>query len=191
MRRREFITLLGAATTWPLAVSAQQPAMPVIGFLNGQSLEQWADQLAAVRKGLSETGYAEGRNLAIEFRFAENRPDRLPELAADLVRRQVQMIVASGGEVAARAATAATSTIPIAASFGGDPVESGFVASLNRPGGNITGVSLFNVELVGKQFEILRSAFPGVMMVGVLANTKTPIPNACYGQPKRPPPSSG
>jgi putative ABC transport system substrate-binding protein len=174
MRRRAFIAALGGAAAWPLAARAQQAAMPVVGFLNGQSLKQWADQLAAVRKGLSETGYAEGRNLAIEFRFAENRPDRLPELAADLVRRQVQVIVASGGDVAARAATAASSTIPIAASFGGDPVETGFVASLNRPGGNITGVSLFNVELVGKQFEVLRSALPGVMMVGVLANAKNP-----------------
>jgi putative tryptophan/tyrosine transport system substrate-binding protein len=175
MRRREFIALLGgAAAAWPLAARAQQPAMPVIGFLNGQSLEQWADQVAAVRKGLSETGYAEGRNLAIEFRFAENRPDRLPELAGDLVRRQVQVIVAGGGDVATRTAMAATSTIPIAASFGGDPIENGFVASLNRPGGNITGVSLFNVELVGKQFEVLRSALPGVMMVGVLANAKNP-----------------
>jgi putative ABC transport system substrate-binding protein len=177
VKRRAFITLLGgAAVAWPLGARAQQ-AIPVIGFLNGQSLEQWADQVAAVRKGLSETGYAEGRNLAIEFRFAENRPDRLPALAADLVRRQVQVIVASGGDAAARAAMAATSTIPIASSFGGDPVENGFVASFNRPGGNITGVSLLNVELVGKQFEVLRSALPGVMMVGVLANPKNPNTN--------------
>jgi ABC-type uncharacterized transport system substrate-binding protein len=164
MKRRAFISLPGGAAAWPVVARAQQPAMPVIGFLIGQSLEQWADQVAAVRKGLSENSYAEGRNLTIEFRFAQNQPDRLPGLAADLVRRQVQAIVTSGGDVAARAAMAATSTIPIVASFGGDPVENGFVASLNRPGGNVTGVSLFNVELVGKQFEVFFRALPSVRL---------------------------
>jgi putative ABC transport system substrate-binding protein len=173
VKRRAFITLLGsAAAAWPLAARAQQPAMPAIGFLCGQSMDEWVEQVTAVRKGLSESGYVEGRNVRIEFRFAQNQPDRLPALANDLVAHQVLLIIASGGDVAVRAAKAATSTIPIAASFGGDPVETGLVASLNRPGGNITGVSLFNLELVGKQFEVLRRAFPTVRMVGLLVNTK-------------------
>jgi putative ABC transport system substrate-binding protein len=175
VRRREFITLLGgAAATWPLAARAQQPVMPVIGFLNGQSPEAWANLTAAFQKGLSENGYREGSNLRIEFSFAQNRPDRLPGLAADLIKRQVQVIAACGGDVAARAAKAATSTIPIVATFGGDPVESGFVVSLNRPGGNMTGVSLFNVELVGKQMEVLHRTLPGITKVGVLVNDKNP-----------------
>jgi putative tryptophan/tyrosine transport system substrate-binding protein len=123
---------------------------------------------------LSEGGYAVGRNLTIEFRFAQDRPDRLPGLAADLIKHQVQLIVTSGGEVAARAAMAATSTVPIIATFGGDPVESGFVVSINRPGRNVTGVSLFNVELVAKQLEMLHQALPGVMEVSVLANGTNP-----------------
>jgi putative ABC transport system substrate-binding protein len=173
MRRREFIALLGSgAAAWPFAARAQQSAMPVIGFLCGQSIEEWAEQVTAARKGLSESGYVEGRNVRIEFRFAQNQPDRLPGLASDLVTHKVLLIIASGGDAAARAAKAATSTIPIAASFGGDPVETGLVASLNRPGGNITGVSLFNVELVGKQFEVLRRAFPTARMVGLLVNIK-------------------
>ncbi len=147
--------------------------MPVIGFLNGQSAEAWANLTDAFRKGLSESGYTEGRNLRIEFHFAQNRSDQLPGLAADLIKRSVQVIVASGGDVAARAAKAATSTTPIVATFGGDPVESGLVASLNRPGGNVTGVSLFNVELVGKQMDVLHRALPGVTRVAILLNDKT------------------
>jgi putative tryptophan/tyrosine transport system substrate-binding protein len=175
MRRRDFLSLsVGAAATWPLAARAQRPAMPMIGFLNSQSLDQWSDEVAAVRQGLMEAGYAEDRNLMIEFRFAQNRADLLPEMAADLVRRHVQVIVTSGGDVVARTVLAATSTIPIVATFGGDPVENGFVASLNRPGGTITGVSLFNVELVGKQLDVLRKALPSIMIVGVLANAKNP-----------------
>jgi putative ABC transport system substrate-binding protein len=153
---------------------AQQVAVPLIGFLNGQSAETWADLSDAFRKGLSESGYTEGRNLRIEFHFAQNRSDRLPGLAADLIKRPVQVIVASGGDVAARAAKAATSTIPIVATFGGDPVESGLVASFNRPGGNVTGVSLFNLELVGKQMEVLHRALPGVTRVAILLNDKNP-----------------
>jgi putative ABC transport system substrate-binding protein len=173
MRRRDFIKgIAGAATAWPLAARAQQAAVPVIGFLNGQSAEAWANFTDAFRKGLSESGYTEGRNLRIEFHFAQNQSDRLPALAADLIKRSVQVIVASGGDVAARAAKDATSTTPIVATFGDDPVESGLVASLNRPGGNVTGVSLFNVELVGKQMDVLHRALPGVTRVAILLNDK-------------------
>ena len=175
MRRRDFIALLGgAAVGWPLSGNTQQPATPVIGFLNGQSPEPWAHLTAAFRRGLSEGGYTEGRNLTIEFRFAQDRPDRLPGLATDLIKHQVQLIVTSGGEVAARAVMAATSTVPIIATFGGDPVESGFVVSINRPGRNVTGVSLFNVELVAKQLEMLHQALPGVTEMSVLANGTNP-----------------
>jgi ABC-type uncharacterized transport system substrate-binding protein len=160
MRRREFITLLGGAVAWPLAAQAQQPATHLVGFLNGQSREDWADRVDAVRQGLSQVGFVEGRNVGIEYRFAQSDSDRLSMLAAELVSRKVDVIVASGGELAGRAAAAATSSIPIVATFGSDPVEGGLVTSLNRPGRNLTGVSLFNVELAEKQVEVLHEAFP-------------------------------
>ena len=174
MKRREFITLLGgAATAWPVIARAQQPAMPVIGFLNGGSPEPFADYVAAFRQGLGETGYAEGRNVAIEFRWAEGQNDRLPAQAADLVRRQVDVIVATGGAPAIAAKTAATK-IPIVFSSGGDPVALGLVASLNRPGGNATGVNMFTSELGPKRLGLLRELVPTAALTAVLINPKGP-----------------
>jgi len=171
MKRREFVSLLGVATAaWPLAARAQQPALPVVGFLGTGSSESDAFRAAAVQKGLMEAGYVEGRNVAFEYRWAENRYERLPALAAELVRREVAVIVAIGGNTSAVAAKLATTTIPIIFAIGGDPIKMGLVASLNRPGGNITGVAFLVATLVAKQFEVLHEAVPKTALIGYLIN---------------------
>jgi ABC-type uncharacterized transport system substrate-binding protein len=171
LKRREFITLLGGATAgWPLAARAQQPAMPVIGFLGSASAEPNAGFLAMFRSGLEETGYVEGQNVTIEYRWAENQYDRLPGLAADLVRRRVSVIVASGGPVTPTAAKAATSTIPIVFTATSDPMKLGLVASLGRPDGNVTGTSAFTVELDAKRMEVLREIVPAARVIGAFVN---------------------
>jgi putative tryptophan/tyrosine transport system substrate-binding protein len=168
MRRREFIAGLGSAAVWPVVVRAQQPAMPVVGFLYVGTREEAS--LPSFRKGLSETGFVEGRNLTIEYRYAEDQHDRLPALATELVRRRVAVIYATGGFYAISAAKAATAAIPIVFVTGGDPVEPGFVASLNRPGGNVTGISFMNAQLTAKRLGLLHDLLPSASRFAMLVN---------------------
>ena len=174
MRRREFITLLGgAAATWPLVARAQQ-AMPVIGLLNFASPDEFEDRMRAFRQGLKDTGYVEGENVALEYLWANNHIERLPALAADLVDRRVAVIVATGGRPVVLAAKAATATIPIVFTTGGDPVKLGLVASMNRPGGNATGISVLTTTLEAKRLELLHQIVPRASTVAVVVNSKSP-----------------
>jgi putative tryptophan/tyrosine transport system substrate-binding protein len=174
VRRREFITLLGGAAAWPLAARAQQAAMPVIGFVRITTPDDSAPFLSAFKQGLGEAGYVEGRNVAIEARYAFNQLDRLPALMAELVSRRVTVLAATGGSVSGRAAKAASTTIPIVFTTGDDPVRVGLVASLNRPGGNLTGVSVFNNRLGSKRLGLLREMVPTASPIALLVNPTNP-----------------
>jgi putative ABC transport system substrate-binding protein len=170
MRRREFIAGLGSALAWPLTARAQQPAMPVIGFLNSASPGPFALLLSAFHEGLKDGGYVEGKNVTVEYRWANEQYDRLPALAADLVRRRVTVIAATGGTMTAQAAKAATTTIPVLFIAGADPVGDGLVKSFNRPGGNVTGVSVYTSELAPKRLELLRELVPNATKIALLGN---------------------
>jgi putative ABC transport system substrate-binding protein len=173
--RRQFTSAIGgAALAWPLATHAQQPAMPVVGFLHPGSASAFGEQAAAFREGLQGAGYVEGRNVAIEYRWAEGQYDRLPELATDLVRRHATVIAAIGGDIVPRVVMKATSTIPIVFMIGQDPIRVGLVASLNRPGGNVTGVTLFVNVLVPKQMELVHTIIPNAAVIAVLINPNNP-----------------
>jgi putative ABC transport system substrate-binding protein len=176
LRRRDFIAgIAGSATAWPLTASAQQPAMPVIGFLSSGSPEPWSRVLAAVRQGLADTGYTEGRNVMIEYRWAEDHYDQLPTLAAELVQRRVAVIVAPGSVVAAAAAKAATTEVPIVFMVGADPIEAGLVTSLSHPDRNLTGVAYLNVEVSAKRLDLLHKAVPTARSVALLVNPANTI----------------
>ena len=182
MRRREFIAGLGGAVAWPVVARAQQPAMPVVGYLDQYAAEPTGTFLAAFRKGLGEIGYVEGRNVTIEFRYANNDNDRLQGLAADLVRRRVAVIVTPFGTAAASAAKSATATIPIVFMTSSDPVQERLVASFSQPGGNLTGLSIMSVELGSKRLGFLRELIPGAMRISALINPNSTIAEALIGE---------
>jgi putative ABC transport system substrate-binding protein len=171
MKRREFITLLGSSAVWPLAANGQQPAMPVIGFVRNTTLATAAHLVAAFQQGLKESGFTEGENVAVEYYSAEGQPDRLPSVVSDVIHRPVTAIAANG--IAALAAKAATTTIPIVFATGGDPIEQGLVASLNRPEGNVTGVNFFDGALGTKRLELLHQLVPKAAIIGMLVNANT------------------
>ena len=172
MRRRELITLLGGAATWPLVARAQQAAIPAVGFMSGRSPEDSARVASAFRQGLADAGFIEGQTVNIEYRWANGDSDKLPALAADLVNRKVAVLVGVGGDVSAAVAAKATKTIPVVFGMGGDPVKAGLVASFNRPGGNVTGFTLWTNEIASKRLGLLRQLAPGVPLIGVLVNPR-------------------
>jgi putative ABC transport system substrate-binding protein len=184
IERREFITLLGGAAAWPLVARAQQAGMPVVGFLNTASADAFAHLVVAFRRGLNQSGYVEGENIVIEYRWAGGRYDRVPELAAELVERGVN-VLAAFSPPAALAAKAATASIPIVIVSGDDPVKLGLIASLNRPGGNVTGVSLFTVALGAKRHELLHDLMPAATAIGVLINPDSPNAEPDIGDARR------
>jgi putative ABC transport system substrate-binding protein len=174
MKRREFISLMGVAVGWPLAAPAQQLALPVIGFLSSRSKDVDASLLTAFHKGLAETGFVEGHNVTVEYRWAKGRYDLLPAMAAELVRKPVAVLVSTGGTVAASAAKAATQTIPVVFTTADDPVEVGLVASLNQPGGNLTGITALFIEAASKRLELLHELLPTASTIGLLVNPTNP-----------------
>jgi ABC-type uncharacterized transport system substrate-binding protein len=174
VRRREFIVSIGAAAVWPALARAQQPTAPVIGFMSGRSPDESKHLVAAFHQGLGEAGFVEGKNVAVEYRWALGQYDRLPALAADLVKRRVAVLAAVGGDPSALAAKEATSTIPVVFGMPGDPVKAGIVESLSRPGGNVTGFTVLNLELEPKRLGMLRDLMPGAAVIGVLLNPNFP-----------------